>query len=141
MGNKFEYPITLRPLDEDDGGGWLAELPDLRGCMADGATPEEAMREAIDAAKSWIATARAHGDPIPAPSRTNRNAPSGRWVLRTPRSLHKRLSDRAQAEGVSLNTLTVALLAQALGERTMSRGGESRPAAEKNTKRRLSAKR
>jgi predicted RNase H-like HicB family nuclease len=32
--------------------------------MADGATPEEAMREAADAARSWIRTAKAHGDPI-----------------------------------------------------------------------------
>ena len=63
----LEYPITLRPLAKDEGGGWLAEFPDLPGCMADGATPEEAMNEAVDAARSWIRTAKAHGDPIPGP--------------------------------------------------------------------------
>jgi phosphomethylpyrimidine synthase len=31
----LEYPITLRPLAKDEGGGWLAELPDLPGCLAD----------------------------------------------------------------------------------------------------------
>ncbi|HEX4080275.1 MAG TPA: toxin-antitoxin system HicB family antitoxin [Rhizomicrobium sp.] len=118
MRNRLEYPITLRPLDEHDGGGWLAELPDLPGCMADGATPEEAMTEAIDAARSWLKTAQTHGDPIPVPSRASRDVYSGRWLLRTPKSLHKRLSERARAEGVSLNTLAVTLLAQALGERS-----------------------
>ncbi len=114
----LEYPITLRPLAKDEGGGWLAEFPDLPGCMADGATPEETMREAADAARSWIKTAKAHGDPIPTPTHASRSSYSGRWVLRTPKSLHKRLSECAKAEGVSLNALAVTLLAQALGERT-----------------------
>jgi predicted RNase H-like HicB family nuclease len=61
----LEYPIALRPLGKDEGGGRLAEFPDLPGCMADGATPEEAMKEAADAVRSWIKTAKAHGDPIP----------------------------------------------------------------------------
>jgi antitoxin HicB len=117
----LQYPITLRPLAKDEGGGWLAEFPDLPGCLADGATPEEAMKEAVDAARSWIKTARAHNDPIPVPSRDSRSGYSGRWVLRTPKSLHKRLSECAKAEGVSLNTLAVALLAQGLGGRTTDR--------------------
>jgi antitoxin HicB len=114
----IEYPIVLRPLAKDEGGGWLAEVPDLPGCLADGNTPEEAMREATDAARSWIRTAKIYGDTIPAPSSTRRGSYSGRWLLRTPRSLHKRLSERAKAEGVSLNTLAVTLLAQGLGERS-----------------------
>ncbi len=118
----LEYPITLRPLAKDEGGGWLAEFPDLPGCLADRATPEEAMREAADAARSWIKTAKAHDDPIPAPSRARRGGYSGRWMLRTSKSLHKRLSERAKAEGVSLNMLAVTLLAQGLGERTNSDG-------------------
>jgi antitoxin HicB len=117
----LQYPITLRPLAKDEGSGWLAEFPDLPGCLADGATPEEAMREAADAARSWIKTAKAHGDHVPAPSPARRSGYSGRWVLRTSKSLHKRLSERAKAEGVSLNMLAVTLLAQGLGEGTINR--------------------
>ena len=113
----LEYPMTLRPLAKDEGGGWLAEFPDLPGCMADGATAEEAMKEAADAARSWISTAKAHGDPVPRPSHASRSRYSGRWVLRAPKSLHRRLSECAKAEGVSLNALVVTLLARALGER------------------------
>ena len=111
------YPFTVRPLSADDGGGWLVEFPDLPGCMADGETPEEALREAEDALHSWLETARAHDDPIPPPSAPDLAGYSGKWVLRTPRSLHKRLAERAKAEGVSLNMLAVSLLAEGLGER------------------------
>jgi antitoxin HicB len=37
--------------------------------------------------------------------------------MRTPKSLHRRLAARARREGVSLNTLAVALLAAGIGER------------------------
>ena len=116
------YPFTVRPLSAEDGGGWLVEFPDLPGCMADGETPEEAMREAGDALHSWLETARAHGDPIPPPSAPDTAGYSGKWVLRTPRSLHKRLAERAKVEGVSLNMLAVSLLAEGLGDR--SRDGQ-----------------
>ncbi|MEO5375999.1 MAG: type II toxin-antitoxin system HicB family antitoxin [Alphaproteobacteria bacterium] len=111
------YPFTVRPLTADEGGGWLVEFPDLPGCMADGETPEGALHEASDAVRSWIETARLRGDPIPPPSRTDAAAYSGKWVLRTPKSLHRKLSERARAEGVSLNMLAVSLLAEGLGER------------------------
>ena len=115
---EFEYPFTVRPLTEPDGGGWLVEFPDLPGCMADGATPEEALREAADAVRSWIETARLHGDRIP--TRPDMASWSGKWVVRTPKSLHRRLSERAKAEGVSLNTLAVTLMAEGLGRRSAS---------------------
>ena len=63
----FDYAFTVRKLSAEDGGGWLVEFPDLPGCMADGATPEEAVAEASDALHSWIETAIAHGDPVPPP--------------------------------------------------------------------------
>lgn len=111
------YPFTVRPLSRDEGGGWLVEFPDLPGCMADGATPEEALHEAEDAVRSWLAAAAAHGDPIPAPSSADLAGYSGKWVVRTPRSLHKRLSERARQEGVSLNTLAVSILSEGIGAR------------------------
>ncbi len=39
---RLEYPVIISPLSEDDGGGFLATVPDLPGCMSDGETPEEA---------------------------------------------------------------------------------------------------
>jgi antitoxin HicB len=37
--------------------------------------------------------------------------------MRVPKSLHRRLAERAKAEGVSLNTLAITLLAEGLGRR------------------------
>lgn len=64
----IQYPITIRPLTKDEGGGYLIEFPDLPGCTADDHTIEEALLEAEDALKSWIATAQAFDDEIPEPS-------------------------------------------------------------------------
>jgi antitoxin HicB len=117
MTTGLDYPFQVRPLPEEDGGGYLIEFPDLPGCLSDGATIEEAIANGADALWSWIATAREFGDPVPPPSQSSDEAYSGRWNMRAPKSLHRRLAERAKAEGVSLNTLAVTLLAEGLGRR------------------------
>ncbi|HOL52458.1 MAG TPA: type II toxin-antitoxin system HicB family antitoxin [Bacillota bacterium] len=37
------YSARLNQIAEADGGGWLAEVPELPVCMCDGETPEEAL--------------------------------------------------------------------------------------------------
>ncbi len=109
------YAVQLQPLGEDEGGGWLAEVPDLPGCISDGDTPEEAVRNVEDALHSWVATAEEFGDPVPEPGTSSRH--SGKWVMRVSRSLHMRLAQRAKAEGVSLNAFAAQLLAEGIGRR------------------------
>ena len=46
---------------------WIADVPDLEGCSAHGEDPEEAAREGRVAIDEWIASAVAHGDPVPEP--------------------------------------------------------------------------
>lgn len=41
--NIYGYGVRLTRIVEGDGGGWLAEVPDLPGCMSDGDTPEDAL--------------------------------------------------------------------------------------------------
>ena len=48
------YAIRIEPLAESDGGGYLATVPDLPGCMSDGDTPEEALRNVQEAIASWL---------------------------------------------------------------------------------------
>lgn len=115
---RLDYPFTIRPLTKAEGGGYLIEFPDLPGCMSDGETPEEAIRNGRDALRSWISAMRQAGRPIPRPSL--RETYSGKWQMRIPKSLHRRLSQRARAEGVSLNTLATTLMAESLGRRTAS---------------------
>jgi predicted RNase H-like HicB family nuclease len=67
--SKLEYPVVVEPLPAEDGGGFMATVPDLPGCMSDGATPEEALSNVQDAIATWIEAARDLGDAIPRPSR------------------------------------------------------------------------
>jgi len=112
-----DYPLTIRPLTAEEGSGYLVEFPDLPGCMSDGETLAEALANAADAQGAWIAAMREAGRPIPSPGADPAEGYSGRWVLRAPRSLHRSLAQRAKREGVSLNMLAVALLAEGLGQR------------------------
>jgi antitoxin HicB len=109
------YPFTIRPLPEEDGGGFAIEYPDLPGCISDGETPEEALENGADAVKAYLLNCLQHGDPIPQPT-----SASGQWRQRVPKSLHARLVARAREEGVSLNTLVTAMIAEGLGERRAS---------------------
>ena len=42
--NQPSHLFQVRPLSDEDGGGYLATFPDLPGCMADAETIEEAVR-------------------------------------------------------------------------------------------------
>ena len=64
----YRYRITLRPLSAADGGGWLAEVPELPGCMSDGETAQQALDNVMDAIGCWIEAAEEDGRPIPAPA-------------------------------------------------------------------------
>ncbi len=61
----MEYPIVITPIDAEDGGGYIAFVTDLPGCMSDGETPNEAASNACDAARDWIAEAKRMGREIP----------------------------------------------------------------------------
>jgi antitoxin HicB len=67
--SKLEYPVIIEPLPEDEGGGFIALVPDLPGCMSDGDTAEAALASVQDAVVAWVEEAKALGRPIPPPSR------------------------------------------------------------------------
>lgn len=64
----YRYRITLRPLESLEGGGWLAEVPELPGCMSDGETPQQAIETVMEAIGCWIEAAEEDGRPVPAPA-------------------------------------------------------------------------
>jgi predicted RNase H-like HicB family nuclease len=66
---QLEYPVVVEPLPAEDGGGFVATVPDLPGCMSDGATPEEALTNVQDAISTWIEAAQDLGHAVPKPSR------------------------------------------------------------------------
>ena len=52
-------------IEEEDGGGFIAEVPALPGVLAQGATDEEARRRATALAFRTLADRLEHGEPIP----------------------------------------------------------------------------
>jgi predicted RNase H-like HicB family nuclease len=61
----FKYEIIIYWSSEDQV--FIAEVPELPGCMAHGSTHEETVKNIKDAIKLWIDTANEFGDPIPSP--------------------------------------------------------------------------
>lgn len=64
---KSDYAVLIEPLSDEDGGGFLATVPDLPGCMSDGETREAAARSIEDAIACWLEEAQAIGRDIPEP--------------------------------------------------------------------------
>ena len=69
MTKRIEFPVIIEPLFDKDGGGFVAIVPDLPGCMSDGETAEAALASVRDAISAWIEEAEAIGRPIPRPSK------------------------------------------------------------------------
>jgi antitoxin HicB len=105
-----QYQFTVRPLSKEEGGGYLVEYPDIPGCMSDGATIEEAIINGREALRDCIDVFRESGRKIPKPS-----IEAAQWRQRLPRTLYSKLTKQAENEGVSINSLVTAIIAEAIG--------------------------
>jgi len=101
----LHYPVTLYPGEENT---YVTEIQELPGCMTQADSAEEALKLIEEARRSWIEVAYEDGQDIPLPRILEDY--SGRFVLRIPRSLHRRLARVAAGEGVSLNQYVTMLL-------------------------------
>lgn len=61
--NKYEIIIYWSDVDQI----YIAEVPELPGCLAHGSTQEEALINVQEAIQLWMNTAKEFGDPIPEP--------------------------------------------------------------------------
>lgn len=113
--DKYQYQILVSALSNEDGGGFIATVPELPGCMSDGATHEEACKNALLAIDAWIDTAKKLGRRVPIPKVYEDNEPSGKFTVRISKTMHAELIELAKREGVSLNSLTNEFLAMGIG--------------------------
>ena len=95
------YAHIISPLSAEEGGGFLITFPDLPGCMSDGETEAEAVENGRDAFVAVVSALHDMGRKIPAPSFSpdDATAPgaSGKFVARVPKSIHDKLTSRANA--------------------------------------------
>ena len=70
MSEQYKYELIIYWSKEDEA--FIAEVPELPGCMADGATYAEAVANAETIIEEWIETAKSLGREIP--------EPKGKWT-------------------------------------------------------------
>ena len=83
-----EYQLFVYWSDEDEA--YLAEAPELKGCMSHGKTEKEALENGRDAIISWLEAADEFKVPIPIPTKDF----SGQFVVRLGKSLHRDLAKK-----------------------------------------------
>jgi predicted RNase H-like HicB family nuclease len=64
MASERTYDVVLEPQAKD---GYTAYVPDLPGCVSEGATKEEALAMIKEAIELYLESLHAHGDPVPEP--------------------------------------------------------------------------
>lgn len=110
------YKIEIIKLSDEDGGGFLATVPTLPGCMSDGESEEEALINVKDAIEAWIETAQELGRSIPKEDiYRDEDEFSGKLTLRIPKFLHKKVTEMAEEEGCSINQLMLMYISMGLG--------------------------
>lgn len=103
----IHYPFNVVA---DPDGGCFASFPDRPGCMTQVERLDDVGPMADEIRRLWTETEYERGADIPLPSQPVEY--SGKFVLRTPRSLHRALAQAAEREGVSLNQYATTLLAR-----------------------------
>lgn len=109
---KLPYRIVIKPSVE---GGYVAYIPELKGCITQADTLHELAEMIEDAKAGWIDLALQDSKKIPEPDDIEEY--SGKFNLRLPKSLHKDLANKAKAENVSLNQMATYLLAKGLNSK------------------------
>jgi len=108
----LKYPVSI---EESPEGGYFIQIKDLPGCYSQGETIEEALKMIEEARCLWMESMYEDGNEIPLPgSKTEKY--SGKFNVRIPRNLHRKLDEMAEKEGVSLNHYLVSTLSQAVGQ-------------------------
>lgn len=99
------YRLEVIPGEHNE---YLVHYPELPGCMTQVQRLEDVPAIAREILTGWLEIALEGGFPIPLPK--ERPAYGGKVLVRMPRSLHRRLAEQAQREGVSLNQYIVSIL-------------------------------
>lgn len=112
------HRISLVPVSDEAGDGWLAEVEDFPQLSARAHSPEEAARRAWAALEATLEQPLAgdhDGSSMPTPTH------SGKLLVRMPATLHDELARTAESEGVSLNQLITGVLASSVAWRSPAR--------------------
>jgi len=97
---KLPYNIRIVHTIDSSGDYYFATVDELDGCMSHGDTYEKAAKNIQEAMELWLESALEHNNNIPMPIKKEF---SGKFLIRIPKTLHYKLSQQADEEGISLN--------------------------------------
>jgi len=103
----LRLPYTIKIIPEK-AGGFFAKVEELPGCITQGEDITEVWENIQDAMSLWLETAIEEKTQIPEPDSLKKY--SGKFLVRLPTYIHKRLVNDAKSQGISLNQYVVALL-------------------------------
>ena len=115
-----KFPIELKQLTEDDGGGWLARIPKLGSMLFKGwgETESEAVANLYEVGADILAEYERRGLERPQPASTGKQY-SGRFQVRTLPAIHALLAEKADEDDQSLNGTVNAIFTQYFEHRTL----------------------
>jgi antitoxin HicB len=132
----LDYYLSLKysvSIEEAPEGGYFIQIKDLPGCLSQGETIEEALENIEEARHIWMESMYEDENEIPLPGTAEKQY-SGKFNIRIPKSLHRKLDKMAEEEGVSLNHYLVSTLSRAVGMEEGQRGRARKTKISKITK-------
>lgn len=107
---QLPYTKLVQEINDESGHYFYGKILELEGCQSTGDNLEELFESLNEAMEGYLEIKLEKGLPIPAPDTSDDY--SGKFVVRIPRSLHKRLAIEAKNEDVSLNQYVAYKLAR-----------------------------
>lgn len=107
---KLPYNRIIQEIQDESGHYFYGRIMELDGCQSTGETLEELHQNLTEALEGQLEVRLERGLVIPEPVQEENL--SGKFVIRIPKSLHRRLTIEAQQEGVSLNQYAMYKLAK-----------------------------
>lgn len=108
------YEVKIYTIETMEGIEFVAEIPELKGCVGSGNSYEEALKELLENKVVYLETLKDLGKEIPLPHPKKQKF-SGKLSLRLSKRLHKKVADVAEELGVSINQYIVETLAESVG--------------------------
>lgn len=106
---QLPYTRIIQEINDEGGHYFYGKVLELDGCQSTGDTLENLYKSLNEAMEGWLEVKLENHLPIPLPTSTE--GYSGKFMVRIPKSLHRRLALEAQNEGISLNQLALYKLA------------------------------
>lgn len=111
----MKYPYKTYMMEVEGHSFWVAESEDLKGCVGQADSLEEAVKALEENESVWLETAKEEGIPIPKIHAIRAAEYSGALSLRIPKTVHADLAKKAQMENCSINQYINMCISKELG--------------------------